>query len=51
MFDPKAIDRAKQERADWEARELKEFLARQPERREEWRTASGLPFPPPVTQL
>ncbi|HXU91264.1 MAG TPA: methylmalonyl-CoA mutase family protein [Methylomirabilota bacterium] len=43
MFDPKAIERARQARADWEARELKEFLARQPERRDEWRTGSGLP--------
>jgi methylmalonyl-CoA mutase cobalamin-binding domain/chain len=43
MFDPKAIERARQEREEWEARELKEFLARQPERRPEWRTGSGLP--------
>ena len=35
MFDPNAIERAKRERAEWEARELKEFLARQPERRDE----------------
>jgi hypothetical protein len=33
MFDPEAIARAKQERAEWEGRELKEFLARQPERK------------------
>jgi methylmalonyl-CoA mutase N-terminal domain/subunit len=43
MFDPKAIERARQERADWEARELAEFLRRQPERRDDWRTGSGLP--------
>src|SRR5581483_1513841 len=43
MFDPEAIERARRERADWEARELKEFLARQPERRQDWRTGSGLP--------
>jgi methylmalonyl-CoA mutase N-terminal domain/subunit len=43
MFDPEAIERAKRERAEWESRELKEFIARQPERRDDWRTGSGLP--------
>jgi len=43
MFDPEAIERIAQERRDWEAQELREFLARQPESRAEYRTASGLP--------
>ena len=43
MFDPDALRRAREERADWEARELAEFLRRQPERRDDWRTGSGLP--------
>ncbi|HEU5322027.1 MAG TPA: methylmalonyl-CoA mutase family protein, partial [Methylomirabilota bacterium] len=43
MFDPEAIERAAALRRDWEARELAEFLARQPESRAEYRTASGLP--------
>src|SRR3989440_10097663 len=43
MFDPEAIDRIRTERQAWEARELREFLARQPESRSECRTVSGLP--------
>jgi len=43
MFDRDAIERIAAERRDWEARELAEFLARQPEGRAEYRTASGLP--------
>src|SRR5688500_17523730 len=44
MFDPETVERLQKERADWEARELREFLARQPERRDDWRTGSGLPI-------
>ena len=43
MFDPDAIERIRQEREAWEARELREFVARQPESRPEYRTGSGLP--------
>jgi methylmalonyl-CoA mutase N-terminal domain/subunit len=43
MFDEKAIERARKMRAEWEARELAEFLKRQPETRPERRTSSGLP--------
>ncbi len=43
MFDREAIDRAAAMRRDWEADELKAFLARQPEARPEYRTGSGLP--------
>src|SRR3989449_2525244 len=43
MFDPEAIERAAARRRQWEASELREFLARQPEGRAEYRTASGLP--------
>jgi len=43
MFDPKAIDRIRAERAAWEANELAEFVKRQPESRPEYRTGSGLP--------
>jgi methylmalonyl-CoA mutase cobalamin-binding domain/chain len=43
MFDPEALARMAAERRDWEARELAEFLARQPEARPEARTGSGLP--------
>src|SRR5207244_1883679 len=35
--------RIKAMRRDWEANELREFLARQPESRSEYRTGSGLP--------
>ncbi len=43
MFDPDALDRALAMRRDWEANELRTFLERQPEAREEHRTGSGLP--------
>ena len=43
MFDGDAIDRMRAARRDWEARELRAFLERQPEAREEYRTGSGLP--------
>jgi methylmalonyl-CoA mutase N-terminal domain/subunit len=43
MFDPRAIERIAAARAEWEARELQGFLARQPESRGEYRTGSGLP--------
>jgi len=44
MFDPKAIERITAARRDWEARELAEFLARQPEARPDARSGSGLPL-------
>src|SRR2546425_4344317 len=43
MFDRDAIERAAALRREWEARELREFLARQPESRAEYRTGGGLP--------
>jgi len=43
MFDPEALERATAEKAAWEAKELAEFLARQPESRPAYRTGSGLP--------
>src|SRR5712671_885698 len=43
MFDPEALKRLAEEKAAWEAKELAEFLARQPEARSEYRTGSGLP--------
>ena len=43
MFDPDAIERIRKEREVWEAQELREFLARQPESRPDARTGSGLP--------
>jgi methylmalonyl-CoA mutase N-terminal domain/subunit len=43
MFDPKAIERIRASLSTWEADELREFLARQPESRAEYRTGSGLP--------
>jgi methylmalonyl-CoA mutase N-terminal domain/subunit len=43
MFDPEALARIAAERRDWEARELADFLARQPETRVRGRTRSGLP--------
>src|SRR5881296_294369 len=43
MFDPKAIERIRAEREAWEARELADFVKRQPEARPEYRTGSGLP--------
>src|SRR5256884_2075801 len=53
MFDANAIERIRAMRRDWEANELREFLARQPESRSEYRTGSGLRVepvnPPPAT--
>src|SRR5438094_10085704 len=43
MFDPKAIERIRAEREAWEARELADFVKRQPEARPEYRTGRGLP--------
>ena len=43
MFDPEAVKRLAAEKAAWEAKELAEFLQRQPEARSEYRTGSGLP--------
>jgi methylmalonyl-CoA mutase N-terminal domain/subunit len=43
MFDRDAIEQAKKLRAHWEAGELRRFLDRQPESRQEYRTGSGLP--------
>src|SRR5512134_833767 len=43
MFDRDAIERIRRMREEWEARELEEFLRRQPEQRPEYRTGSGLP--------
>src|ERR1041385_3139381 len=43
MYDRESIERIRQQRERWEGGELKEFLARQPEARPEYRTVSGLP--------
>jgi 2-hydroxyisobutanoyl-CoA mutase large subunit len=43
MQEPDAIERIRKQREAWEANELREFLARQPESRAEYRTLSGLP--------
>jgi methylmalonyl-CoA mutase N-terminal domain/subunit len=43
MFDRKELERIRTRRETWEAQELREFLARQPESRPEYRTVSGLP--------
>ena len=43
MFDGEVLKRLAVEKAEWEAKELAEFLARQPEARAEYRTGSGLP--------
>jgi methylmalonyl-CoA mutase N-terminal domain/subunit len=43
MFDPKEIERARRMRAEWEAKELAEFLKRSSETRPARRTGSGLP--------
>jgi methylmalonyl-CoA mutase cobalamin-binding domain/chain len=43
MFDREELHRIAAARAAWEGRELREFQARQPERRAEYRSASGLP--------
>ncbi len=44
MFDADALKRQTDERKDWEARELAEFLRRQPESRPAYRTGSGIPL-------
>jgi methylmalonyl-CoA mutase cobalamin-binding domain/chain len=44
LFDPEALKRLRDRRAQWEASELKAFLARAPEGRAEYRTLSGLPL-------
>ncbi len=44
MVDPDAIERTKQAREAWEAKELAEFLKRQPETRETYTTRSGIPL-------
>jgi methylmalonyl-CoA mutase N-terminal domain/subunit len=43
MFDPDAIARIRGMRKDWEATELRAFRDRQPESRERYTTASGIP--------
>jgi methylmalonyl-CoA mutase N-terminal domain/subunit len=43
MFDPELIARIRQEQERWEAGELAEFRARQPEGRAQYHTGSGLP--------
>ncbi|HEX7127962.1 MAG TPA: methylmalonyl-CoA mutase family protein [Thermodesulfobacteriota bacterium] len=42
MFDPDVIKRVAAQRKAWEAKELAEFRARQPEAKPEYRTLSGL---------
>jgi len=44
VTDADAASRARAEREDWEQRELREFLERQPESRPEYETASGIPL-------
>jgi len=43
MYDRESIERIRTQRERWERGELREFLARQPEARAEYRTVSGLP--------
>src|SRR5256885_13815093 len=43
MYDRDAIERIGKQREQWEADELRAFLARQPESQPEYRTVSGLP--------
>ncbi|MBI2217869.1 MAG: methylmalonyl-CoA mutase family protein [Candidatus Rokubacteria bacterium] len=43
MFDADAVDRITRQRQEWEANELRQFVERQPESRDECRTLSGLP--------
>jgi methylmalonyl-CoA mutase N-terminal domain/subunit len=43
MLDPDAIERIAAQRQEWEAEDLRAFLARQPESRTQYRTGSGLP--------
>ena len=44
MFRPEEIKRIVALRKDWESKELQEFIARQPESKPEYSTASGLPL-------
>jgi methylmalonyl-CoA mutase cobalamin-binding domain/chain len=44
LVSEEAARRAAADRADWEAKEVAEFTARQPEREREFRTASGIPL-------
>ncbi|MBM4434121.1 MAG: methylmalonyl-CoA mutase [Chloroflexi bacterium] len=44
LVSAEAAARAAADRAEWERREVADFLARQPERRDEFRTASGIPL-------
>ncbi|HEU4366787.1 MAG TPA: methylmalonyl-CoA mutase family protein [Methylomirabilota bacterium] len=44
MFDPEAIEGIRARHAAWEARELRDFVTRQPEGQAEYRTLSGLPL-------
>lgn len=43
LFDEAELERIAERRRDWEEKELREFLKRQPESKAEYRTASGLP--------
>jgi methylmalonyl-CoA mutase N-terminal domain/subunit len=43
MFDAEAIEGVRARHAAWEERELRDFVARQPEAQAEYRTLSGLP--------
>src|SRR5258708_11492877 len=43
MFDPTTLRRLAAEKTEWEAKELADFLARQPEARTDYRTGSGMP--------
>src|SRR5260370_2504487 len=44
MFDPQEIERIAAMRKDWEAKELQDFIRRQPESKSEYFSASGLPL-------
>ena len=43
MFNPEALKKIAAMRRDWEERELRDFIARQPESRTDCATASGIP--------
>jgi 2-hydroxyisobutanoyl-CoA mutase large subunit len=43
MFDPDVLKQLAADYEDWEQRELREFLERQPEQRDNCRTGSGIP--------
>ncbi len=43
LFDEAELERIAEVRRDWQEKELQEFLKRQPESKEEYRTASGFP--------